>query len=97
MEQVLLKDPKQIKMLRYAVGLTIAIALASAISWPLPFLLPILSAVFLALPLPKPTLLQGLRNMRDTMFAFSVGYIFTLFILPAFYVLMARDHNRDGV
>ena len=82
MEQVLLGDPKQIKMLRYAVGLTIAIALASAIAWPLSFLLPILSAVFLALPLPKPTLLQGLRNMRDTMFAFSVGYIFTLFILP---------------
>ena len=82
MEQALLRDPKQIKILRYAVGLTIAIALASAIAWPLSFLLPILSAVFLALPLPKPTLLQGLRNMRDTMFAFSVGYIFTLFILP---------------
>lgn len=82
MGQALLKDPKQIKILRYAVGLTIAIALASGIAWPLSFLLPILSAVFLALPLPKPTLLQGLRNMRDTMFAFSVGYIFTLFILP---------------
>ena len=82
MEQALLRDPKQIKILRYAVGLTIAIALASAIAWPLSFLLPILSAVFLALPLQKPTLLQGLRNMRDTMFAFSVGYIFTLFILP---------------
>ncbi|MBT8120020.1 MAG: DUF2955 domain-containing protein [Gammaproteobacteria bacterium] len=78
----LLKDPKQIKILRYAVGLTIAIALAFAIAWPLSFLLPILSAVFLALPLPKPTLSQGLRNMRDTLFAFSVGYIFTLFILP---------------
>lgn len=68
--------------MRYAVGLTIATALAFGIAWPLSFLLPILSALFLALPLPKLTLSQGLRNMRDTLFAFGVGYIFTLFILP---------------
>jgi hypothetical protein len=78
----LLTDPKQIKILRYAVGLTIASVLASGIAWPLSFLLPVLSAVFLALPLPKLTLSQGLRNMRDSLFAFAVGYIFTLFILP---------------
>jgi hypothetical protein len=78
----LLTDPKQIKILRYAVGLTIASALAFGIAWPLSFLLPVLSAVFLALPLPKLTLSQGLCNMRDSLFAFAVGYIFTLFILP---------------
>jgi len=77
-----LSNPKQIRALRYAVGLTIAAALAFGIAWPLSFLFPILSAVFLALPLPKLTLQQGLRNMRDTLFAFGVGYIFTLFILP---------------
>jgi len=38
--------------------------------------------VFLARPLPKLTVFQGLRNMRDSLFAFVVGYIFTLFILP---------------
>ncbi|MCW8942027.1 MAG: DUF2955 domain-containing protein, partial [Gammaproteobacteria bacterium] len=78
----LLTDPKQIKILRYAVGLTIASALAFGIAWPLSFLLPVLSAVFLALPLPKLTLSQGLRNIRDSLFAFAVGFIFTLFILP---------------
>ncbi len=32
--------------------------------------------------MPKPTLSQGLRNARDTLFAFGVGFIFTQFILP---------------
>jgi len=78
----LIANPQQIRALRYAVGVTIATALAFGIAWPLSFLFPVLSAVFLALPLPKLTLRQGLRNMRDTLFAFGVGYIFTMFILP---------------
>ena len=78
----MLTNPQQIRAIRYAVGLTIATALAFGIAWPLSFLFPVLSAVFLALPLPKLTLRQGLRNMRDTVFAFGVGYIFSLFILP---------------
>lgn len=78
----MLTKPQQTKALRYAIGVTIAAALAFGIAWPLSFLFPVLSAVFLALPLPKLTLSQGIRNMRDTLFAFGVGYIFTLFILP---------------
>ena len=77
-----LTNPQQIRALRYAVGVTIAAALAFGIAWPLSFLFPVLSAVFLAMPLPKLTLSQGLRNMRDTLFTFAVGYIFTQFILP---------------
>lgn len=75
-------NPQQIRTLRYAVGVTIAAALAFAIEWPLSFLFPVLSAVFLALPMPKPTLQQGLRNARDSLFAFVVGFIFSQFILP---------------
>jgi uncharacterized membrane protein YccC len=77
-----LTNPQKIRAIRYAVGVTIAAALAFGIAWPLSFLFPVLSAVFLALPLPKLTLQQGLRNMRDTLFAFAVGFIFTQFILP---------------
>lgn len=36
----------------------------------------------LAMPLPKLTLRQGIRNMRNTLFAFGVGYLVTQFILP---------------
>jgi len=78
----LLSNPQNIRAIRYAVGVTIASALAFGFAWPLSFLFPILSAVFFALPLPKFTLKQGVRNMRDTLFAFGVGFIFTQFLLP---------------
>ena len=78
----MLTNPQHIRALRYAVGVTIAAALAFGIAWPLSFLFPVLSAVFLALPLPKLTLAQGFRNMRDTLFAFGTGFILTQFILP---------------
>jgi hypothetical protein len=48
----------------------------------LSFLFPVLTAVMLAMPLPKLTLQQGLRNMRNTLFAFAVGFLLTQFILP---------------
>jgi uncharacterized membrane protein YccC len=78
----LLTNQQQTRALRYAVGITIATALASGVAWPLSFLLPVLSALFLALPLPKPTLAQGVRQMRDTLIAFGIGYLYTQFILP---------------
>ena len=78
----MLTNPQHVRTLRFAVGVTIAIALAFGIEWPLSFLFPVLSTVFLAMPLPKMTLSQGLQNMRDTLFAFVVGFIFTQFILP---------------
>jgi len=36
----------------------------------------------LALPLPKPTLQQGIRSMRSSLIAFCIGFVFTQFILP---------------
>ena len=77
-----LTRPQQIKALRYAVGITISIALAFGIAWPLSFLFPVLSAVFLALPIPKMSLAAGIINMRDSLFAFVVGYLLTQFIMP---------------
>jgi len=77
-----LTNPQHIRALRYAVGLTIATALAFGIAWPLSFLFPVLSAVMFAMPLPKLTLAQGIKNMRETLFAFGVGFILTQFLLP---------------
>ncbi len=73
---------QRIRILRFAVGVTFATALSSAIEWPLAFLTPILTSVILALPLPMPTLKAGLTNMLYTIAAFFVGLCFTLFLLP---------------
>jgi len=74
--------PQRIRILRFAVGVTLATALSSAIEWPLSFLTPILTSVILALPLPVPSIRTGLNNMLYTVIAFAIGLVFTLFLLP---------------
>jgi len=84
------QDQTSIRAIRYAVGVTIAVALAYGINWPLAFLMPVLTAVILALPLPMPSLKAGLRNMQSTVQAFALGLVFSLFFLqyPMAYLLM---------
>ncbi len=75
-------DQSSIRIMRFAIGVTLAAGLAAAIEWPLAFLVPILTSVFLAMPLPMPSLRLGLKNIWYTVTAFSVGLVFTLFLLP---------------
>ena len=81
-------DPINTRILRFAVGITIAIFLSSAIQWPLALLTPVFTAVILALPLPAPTLGGSFRNMLHTLLAFSLGIVFTLIFLqyPLVYI-----------
>jgi len=60
------------------------------INWPLSFLMPIFTSIFLAMPLPMPSLQAGLRNMRNTIVGFTLGLVFSLFFLkyPFVYILM---------
>ena len=80
--QELTHDQRSIRIIRYAVGVTLSVALAFAIEWPLSFLTPVLTAVVLAMPLPAPSLRGGLKNMLHTVSAFALGLVFTLFLLP---------------
>ena len=57
-------------------------AIAFGFEWPLYFLTPLLTAFFLALPLPAPTLRQIFDNILYVLVAFAVGLVFTLFLLP---------------
>ncbi len=75
-------DLRTMRVLRFALGVTAAIAIAFAYEWPLSFLTPVFVAVFLALPLPAPTLGQALRNCYFVLEGFVVGLVFTLFLLP---------------
>ena len=80
--QELTHDQRSIRIIRYAVGVSVSTALAFAIEWPLSFLTPVLTAVVLAMPLPALSLRGGLKNMLHTVSAFALGLVFTLFLLP---------------
>ena len=83
-------DPVSVRVIRLALGVTLSVALAYGIEWPLAFLLPVLTAVFLSLPLPMPSLVVGLRNMLHSLLAFGIGLVFSLFFInfPMAYLLM---------
>lgn len=74
--------PQSIRVMRFAIGVTLAVAISSAVNWPLAFLVPILTSVFLAMPIPMAGLKSGLTNMLYTISAFFIGIVFTLFLLP---------------
>ncbi|MEH6452927.1 MAG: DUF2955 domain-containing protein [Psychromonas sp.] len=84
------QDVNKIRQLRFAFGVTISAGFAYGINWPLAFLLPILTSMLLALPLPKPSLAVSINNMLNTLKAFALGLLFSLFFLqyPAAYLLM---------
>jgi len=84
------QDQTSVRIIRFAIGVTLSAALAYGISWPLSFLLPVLVSFMLSLPLPIPSLKVGLRNMLHTLMAFGIGLIFSLFFLqyPIVYLIM---------
>jgi len=84
------QDQRSIRILRFSVGVTLSVALAYGINWPLSFLLPVFTSVFLALPLPAPSIRQGLTNMMQTLLAFVIGIVFNLVFLsyPLVYIPM---------
>lgn len=75
-------DPLTAKILRFSLGVTAAVSLAFAFQWPLSNLTPILTATFLTLPAPSPTLRAGLNLVGYVVFAFGLGLLFTVFLLP---------------
>lgn len=77
------------RVLRFAFGVTFACALAYGINWPLSFLMPVFTAMILAMPLPKPSVKASFNNMMSTLKAFAIGLAFSLFFLqyPIVYLI----------
>jgi len=86
----LFTDVKSMRVFRFAFGVTLACGLAYGINWPLAFLMPVFTALLLAMPLPKPSVRASLHNMVSTLQAFALGLVFSLFFLqyPLAYLLM---------
>jgi hypothetical protein len=55
----LLADPRDRRVVRYAFGATLAMAVAMGLAWDLSFVVPLLSLMLLASPAPRPSLAKG--------------------------------------
>jgi uncharacterized membrane protein YccC len=75
-------DPRTRQVLRYAVGSTLAMALALGIGWPLSFLTPVLALSFLATPAPRPTLKAGIGFVLVIVVACLAGLVLSRLFLP---------------
>ncbi len=84
------QDQASVRIIRFAVGVTLSAMIAYGINWPLSFLLPVLTTFMLSLPLPMPSLASGLGNMGYTLLAFGLGLVFSLSLLqfPVVFILM---------
>ncbi len=70
------------RILRYAITVTVSVAISFSLAWPLYFLTPVLVSVFLPLPMPAPTLKVGLSFILYVIYGFLIGLLMTLFVLP---------------
>ena len=72
------------RVLRFAFGVTTACALAYGINWPLAFLMPVFTAMILAMPLPKPSVKASLNNMMSTLqgICLRLGFFIVFFTIP---------------
>ncbi len=72
----------EIRILRYAVGSTLAMAVAMGFDWPLSFLTPVLTLSFLASPAPRPGLKMGINFVLAIAIASYVGLLVGRMFLP---------------
>ncbi|MBW2217373.1 MAG: DUF2955 domain-containing protein, partial [Deltaproteobacteria bacterium] len=75
-------DIADLRILRYAVGSTLAMAVAMGLDWPLSFLTPVLTLSFLASPAPRPTLKMGFGFVLTIAIASYVGLLVGRLLLP---------------
>jgi uncharacterized membrane protein YccC len=76
------RDLRTVRIMRFAVGVTAAAAIAFGIEWSLYVLTPVFTAFFLSLPLPAPTARQILDNILYVLAAMALGIVFTHHLLP---------------
>ena len=66
-------DLRSLRILRYAMGSTIAMAVAMGFNWQLSFLVPVLSLSFFASPGPRPTVREGFSFVAAVVVACLAG------------------------
>jgi hypothetical protein len=81
-------DLRSVRIVRFGLGVAVAMAIAFGFDWPLQFLLPVLTASLLGSKQPAPTSREGFHNILSIVAAFGLGLTFSLFALvyPLVYV-----------
>ena len=82
------QDLRSVRILRLAVGTTVAMAIAQGINWPVSFITPALVASMLTMPSPSLTWKETLKNILYAVCALSIGLTVTLFLLPFPFVFI---------
>ena len=77
-----LSDARSRRVLRYATGAMLAVALAMGVAWDLSFLTPVLSLTFLAAVGPPPTLRRGLTVAAIIAASCFTGLWVSEYLLP---------------
>jgi len=72
----------ELRVLRYAFGSTLAMAVAMGFDWPLSYLTPVLTLSFLASPAPRPSLKMGINFVLAIAIAGYVGLLVGRLLLP---------------
>ncbi|UCH84426.1 MAG: DUF2955 domain-containing protein, partial [Candidatus Latescibacterota bacterium] len=73
---------RNLRILRYAVGSTLAMAFAMGFGWQLSYLTPVLALSFLATPAPRPTLKDGVLFVAVIAVACMAGSLLGRHLLP---------------
>ena len=81
----------QLRILRYAIGSTLCVAIAMGFDWFLGYLVPVLALGFFASPAPRPSLKQGIAFVAVIFVACMVGYLFARYVIPypIIFILLA--------
>ena len=75
-------EPKDIRAVRYAVGSTLAMAIAMGFQWNLSFLVPVLSLSFLATPKTRPNFRTGTVFVSVIAVACLTGLFLGRYLIP---------------
>jgi hypothetical protein len=73
---------RQARILRFSVGITLAMALALGAAWPMSFITPVFVAIFLSAPAAAPSLRTGLMQILAMACGCGVGLLITMTVLP---------------
>jgi hypothetical protein len=71
-----------LRVIRYAMGSTLAMGIAMGLDWPLSYLTPVLTLSFLATPDPCPSLKQGISFVVAVAVAVLAGLLLAAWLLP---------------